>query len=280
MGEDMADVASRRRRWFVSPLTALVVLIVAANLSGCGPTANSRAAAGGAPFAQDRQTAVLIAAMRVNLSGALETDLHSENRHGMSWGITWSPFDPGADARLLNGTPDVDVRVGLDEQDSHCRLIDLWQYCVFEVQAGHYVLASTDFALERYGRGQYQRRTKYIYSAVRTNLGVEQGGGGVYRIADSIPVSQSGAQRFEIEPGRTYYLGEYVLSTFAQLHLRFTDLDRARAALAAVRGSDARIEQPAFQKPYRLQLRTAFCPLQTWIVPKSGYGTDNPCVKD
>jgi len=231
-------------------------------------------------FRQDSNEAIVIAAVRIDLPAKSVLDVQGDNTLGLSYGITWSKYDPDTDARAGDRTQDFAVSIGLDTEGVRsCKLVDAWQYCIHDVEPGFYVLASASVAQERaeMRRGRAIRQT---FVAERTSLGVGKGFGGVNQIADTIPISKSGAQRFKIRQGKVYYIGGYTLSPYAQILDVEFDVRRARQLLAEYPGIEADVVAPVQIQPYRLRLRTGFCPGLHWVEPQTAeFTTDNPCAE-
>lgn|GEM_PF-3210194 len=269
----------RHRRRRTPAVTAVAALAVLVAVSACGPATTRQTVDTDKSFGADSRDAIVVAGVRVALSDRAARDVLSTNKLGLGYGITWSKYDPSTDRRTKDRSQDFIVSLGLDTKGQRsCKRIDEWQYCIHDVEPGFYVLASTSVAQESAEQRQGRSRRR-LFVAERTSLGAGRSAGGVGQIADSIAVSQSGAQRFELKAGTVYHLGEYTLSQYAQVLGQQFNALRASQLLADYPRIYGAVTEPVFEQPYRLQLRTGFCPHLYFVEPQAKeFTTANPCA--
>jgi hypothetical protein len=243
----------------------LLMLATAVVVSACGYTEISSERA----FDAKSENAIVIVAARPDVGRALVNDINTKNSQKIIYSLLWRKYDPDTDiAAPMTGPDFFGVQIGKLALDTYsCPLIDGWTYCIHEIEPGHYVMAASSVS---------QNKLSGLFSLERTSLGVGKNFLGGLEVNDDVPVSESGAQRLQLEAGKIYYLGEYLLSEYAQVVSRESHPERARHLLNEFPNMKGDLVEPDYIGDYRLQLRTGFCALQKYVSPME-FTTGNVC---
>ena len=248
----------------------ILALLAAALLSACQTSSVDRDTV----FNENSDYAMVIAGARLNATAAANKEINTTNQAGLFYSIYWRRYDPKTDiATKSPGEDHFSLIIGASNIGREsCRFMDgAWRYCIYDVKPGHYVLEST-ITEQRTREGA----KSYYYATFRTSLGVGNNYFGGISINNEIPVSESESQRFKLEPGNIYYLGEHTLGLYGQIGEHQFDKMRARRFLRNFRNVRGDLQVADLKKPYRPELRTGFCSYQK-IIQAGSYTYTNPC---
>ena len=233
---------------------SLAALLATVVLSACGISTVSMDKS----FDSNSADAIVVVAARLDGSDDYNREIHTNNPYGRIYSIHWRRYDPETDIATKEPSPDgFAIAVGLNSDTIQtCRVMKgETLYCIHDIDPGYYVLESSSV--------YHQSRSSSVYSGYltsRTNLGVGKNFLGGIQINNDMPVSESGSQRFKVEPGFVYFVGQYSLSTHGQIDSAQFDTNLAMEFLSEFKSIEGEIRVPEFHEPYSLKLRTGFCP--------------------